>query len=156
MGTQINLLTSVTPVAGQSVPVYDPANGDARRWSLTALLAWIQANLVFPSAGRPEPNTQYAAPAATGFSVSITDSDEDTHLILTPMAGYAAGTIVLPPVASVRDKQLVIVNCTQAVAALTVDGSGAVAVVGAPIALLANDFFTLKYDATVSSWYRIG
>lgn len=156
MGVQINQLTATTPGASQSVPVYDPAKGDARRWSLSDLLAWIQTNLTFPAAGRPEPNTQYAAPAASPFSVSITDDDEDTHLILTPTAGFAAGTIVLPAATSVRDKQLVIVNCTQQVAALTVDGNGAVAVNGAPAALAADDFFTLKYDATVSTWYRVG
>ena len=156
MGVQINQLTATTPGASQNVPVYDPAKGDARRWSLSDLLAWIQANLLFPAAGRPEPVTQYAAPSASGFSVQITDADDDIHLILTPTAGYAAGTIVLPAVGNLRDKQLVTVNCTQQVTALTVNGNGAVAVTGAPVALAADDFFTLKYDEIVQTWYRVG
>jgi len=156
MGMQINQLTTTTPSAAQNVPIYDPAQGDTRRWSLSDLLTWLQANLTFPAAGRPEPDTQYAAPAASPFSVSVTNANKDVHLILTPTGALAAGTVVLPAVANVRDKQLVIVNCTQQVATLMVNGNGAVAVNGAPAALAADDFFTLKYDATVSTWYRVG
>ena len=77
-------------------------------------------------------------------------------MILTPLAGYATGTIVLPAVGNIVDKQEVIVNTTQAVTTLTVDGNGAVAVTGEPSGLAANDFFRLKYDLTVQTWYRVG
>ena len=153
MGLQINQLTRVTPSAGQTVPVYDPNLGDARAWSVDELKDWLQANLDFSF---NIPVTQYAAPSASPFSVSITDDDNDVHLILTPTAGFAAGTIVLPAVANLRDKQLVIVNCTQAVTALTIDGNGATAVTGEPSALLANGFFTMKYDGLTRTWYRVG
>jgi hypothetical protein len=126
--------------------------------SLPIVLAWIQAGLIFPAAGRAEPVTQRYSPNATAFSVTITDGvddDTDVHLILTPLAGYADGTIVLPLSTSLRDKQLVIVNCTQAVATLVVSGNG-VTVVGAPTAFLANGYFTLEYDLTNLTWYRIG
>jgi len=159
MGVQINQLSTSSPSSGQSVPAYDPAKGDTRRWPLSDLLTWIQANLVFPAAGRPEPNTQYAAPSATGFSVDAdagTAGNEDVHIILTPAAAYAAGTINLPAATSCRDKQIVIVNCTQQVTALTIGANGAAGIYGAPSALGADDFFTLKYDATMHSWYRIG
>lgn len=154
MGVQIYQLTEVAACSGgQQVPAYDPSQGDTRKFSLTTLLAWLQSQL---SVGRPEPVTQYAAPSATAFSVPITDGDEDVHLILTPAAGYADGEIVLPAASNARDKQLVIVNCTQAVAAFVVDGNGAIAVTGAPTALLANDFFTMCYDLPTQTWYRIG
>lgn len=155
MSIQINQLTRVAPNSGQTVPVYDPTVGDARSWSLSDLLAWLQTNFVSPAAGRPEPDTQYAAPSASAFTVQITDDDKDVHLILTPTAGFAAGTIKLPNVTNIRDKQLVIVNCTQAITTLTIDGNGAVAVTGAPTTLAANAYFTLKYDITVQTWYRI-
>ena len=154
MGVQIYQLSEVAACsAGQQFPIFDPANGDARKASLTTLLAWLQTQL---AVGRPEPLTQYAAPSATGFTVPITDGDEDVHLILTPAAGYADGAITLPAAANARDKQLVIVNCTQAVATFVVNANGAIAVTGAPGALLANDFFTLCYDLATSTWYRIG
>jgi hypothetical protein len=156
MGVQINQLSTTTPGAGQSVPVYDPSKGDARRWSLSDLLAWMQANLVFPAPfGRMEPNTQYSAPN-DGDTVVVADDDDDTHLIITPALGLAALTITLPAFGTARNKQIVIINCTQAIAALTVDGNGATVGTGTPGILGADDFFTLKYDDIMNTWYRIG
>jgi hypothetical protein len=127
--------------------------GDYRGISLTDLVTVLTT--LIPT-GRPEALSQYAAPSATGFSVSITPGDDDVHLMLTPVAGYAAGTIVLPPVAGLRDKQEVTVNCTQAVTSLTIGSGGATAVTGAPTTLAANAFFKLCYDKATSTWYRIG
>jgi len=155
MGMQINQLSATTPSPGQSVPIFDPSKGDTRRWSLSDLLTWLQASLTFPAAGRPEPNTQYSAPN-DGDTVVITDDDEDTHLIIMPALGLAALTITLPTMGTIRDKQLLIVNCTQAVAALTVNGNGATVGTGTPGILGADDFFALKYDATMNTWYRVG
>lgn len=101
-------------------------------------------------------STQYAAPSATGFSVSISDTGSNIHLILTPGAGYADGTIVLPDSTNCVDKQEVLVNCTQAVTTLVVNGNGATAVTGEPATLAANAFFRLKYDLLTSTWYRVG
>lgn len=158
MSTTINRLSAVDSLqAGDSVPLYDTSNGDARKASISVLLAFMQANLDFSPADLY--TTQYSAPSATGFSVTITDGADDNnsvHLILTPTAGFAAGTIVLPPVASVENKQEVLVNCTQAVTTLTVSANGATAVTGAPTTLAANAFFRLKYDAPTSTWYRVG
>lgn len=156
MGKQINELTAVDSVVGSDLTViFANSNGDNRKAAMSVLLAYMQANLTFSTAGINY-TTQYAAPSATGFSVAITDDSNNTHLILTPLAGYATGTIVLPAVGNVIDKQEVLVNCTQAVTTLTVDGNGAVAVTGEPAALAANDFFRLKYDITVQTWYRVG
>ena len=154
MATTINELSAVDSLAGgDQLPVYDASNGDARKSSLTTLLNWIEDNISLTNAGQP--NTQYASPSATAFSVQITDADDSIHLILTPTAGFADGEIVLPAVANATDKQEVIVNCTQAVTTLVVDGNGAVAVTGEPAALAANDFFTLKLDALTQTWYRV-
>lgn len=102
--------------------------------------------------------TQYSAPAATGFSVTIAPSvaGNNVWLLLTPVAGYAAGTIVLPALATLVDGQEVIVSTTQAITTLTVSLNGATAANGAPTTMAANAYFRLKYDATLSSWYRIG
>lgn len=152
----IDKLTATGIVVGSDqVPVYVANNGDARKAAMSVLLAYMQDNLSFSESGISY-TTQYAAPSSTGFSVQITDGSANIHLILTPVAGYAAGTIVLPAVGNVVDKQEVLCNCTQAVTTLTIDGNGAVAVTGEPSGLAANDFFRLKYDATVSTWYRVG
>lgn len=157
MGVQINQLSEVTACSGgQQFPLYDPSHGDARKASLSTLVAYLQTAI---SLGRPEADTQYAAPSATGFSVNVigADGDNDVHLILTPAAGYADGEIVLPPVAGLRDKQEITVNCTQTIGALVVDGNGASAVVGSPTVLAAaNMYFKMCYDEVLSTWYRIG
>lgn len=100
--------------------------------------------------------TQRASPSSTGFTVNITNGSASIWLILTPTAGYATGTIVLPAVANAVDGQEVMVNCTQQVNALTVNGNGAVAVTGEPSTLAADDFFRLRYDLTTQSWFRVG
>ena len=156
--TAINRLSAVDSIASTDLfPVWSNGSADARKAAASVLLAYMQANLTFTSqgAGIVEYATQRSAPSATGFSVAITDDDDSTHLILTPVAGYAAGTIVLPAVANAIDKQRVLVNCTQAVTTLTVDKNGATAVTGAPTTLAANGFFTLKYDLPTLTWYRV-
>jgi len=117
------------------------------------VLDWLNANLTFPN----DFVSQYSGPSATGFTVAITPAtNKDVHLILTPLAGYAAGTITLPPVAGLRDGQRVLVNITQTLTALTIGLNGATAAIGAPTTLAANAFFTLKYDAVTTNWYRVG
>lgn len=153
----INRLSTIDSLSSSDKLVtYDNSNGDSRKFSLSLLLSWLQSNLTFPDAGFQPYITQRAAPSSSGFNVAITDGSDNIHLILTPTAGYAAGTITLPAVGSAIDKQEVLVNCTQQVTSLTVDGNGAVAVTGEPTSLGADDFFRLKYDLATQTWFRIG
>lgn len=149
--TTINNLSTATLAAADKIAVWSTANGDSRKASLTALLAFIEANM---TGSIPQLDTFYSAPSATGFTVTLTDSSANQHLILTPVAGYATGTIKLPASTNATDKQLIMVNCTQAVTTLTVDGNGAT-VTGEPASLSANDFFTLKFDEQTATWYRV-
>lgn len=131
--------------AGDLIPIYSAEASDTRGLPRSVLLETLEANL-----SRGTLSTRYAAPSATGFSVN---AEANTHLILTPVAGYAAGTIVLPSSPADRDEFLC--NCTQSVTTLTVSGNGK-SVVGAPTTLAANAFFRLKYDGVLSTWYRVG
>lgn len=149
--TAINRLTESAPSTASQVPFYDPANGADRRASLAAIAA------VLSLSSAASPPAQYAAPNATGFNVQIAPvaTGGSVYLLLTPAAGYAAGTITLPAQALCKDGQEVLVTCTQAVTALTVAGNGAT-VVGAPTTLAANAFFRLRFDGVFKNWYRIG
>ena len=138
---------------GDQIPIGSQNLGGDKKTPVSVLLAFMQENLTFSDAIGF--TTQYSAPSATGFNVAITDGSDSIHLILTPGAGYATGTITLPLVTNVTDKQEILVNCTQAVTTLIIDGNGATAVTGEPSSLSANDFFTLKYDAVTKTWYRI-
>lgn len=151
----INQLSSADAVTGaDQVPIFQSSNGDARKASVSLFAEYIQS-LLTPASNE---ETQYFAPNATGFSVTIapTTTGGSVYLLMTPVAGYAAGTIVLPALASSEDGQGVLVSSTQAVTTLTVSGNGAVAVNGAPTTLAANAFFRLRYDGVNQSWYRIG
>jgi len=157
----INQLTQATSLnAGDLVPLFATGDGDARAAALSLLQEYMQDNLVFSDSA--DYVSQYAAPSATGFTVAITDGSVDlvtssnVHLILTPLAGYAAGTITLPAKAGLVDKQEVLVNCTQDVTTLTIGLNGASGAIGAPTTLAANAFFRLKYDAVTFNWYRVG
>ena len=145
MTTIFQLSAAETLSRGDFLPVFVLDEGDARKASLNALLTFLEAEL-----RRGKLSTRYAAPGATGFSVN---AESNTHLILTPVAGYAAGTIVLPATPTDRDEFLC--NCTQVVTTLTINGNGKT-VVGGPATLDANAFFRLKYDGVLSTWYRIG
>jgi hypothetical protein len=156
--TEINRLSAVDSIQASDLFVaWVQGNGDSRKVAASVLLTFMQDNLTFPDVtGIIEYEVQRAAPSATGFDIAITDTSDNTHLILTPSAGYATGAITLPAVANVIDKQRVLVNCTQQVTAFTVNANGATAVTGEPSALGADDFFTLQYDLATSTWYRIG
>jgi hypothetical protein len=153
----INRLSPVSSIqSGDQVPVFDTSNGDTRKFSISLLLSYIQDNITLPDPGVASFVTQYAAPSSNNFIVNFNDNSSNTHLILTPSTGYAEGTLVLPAVGSLIDKQEMLFNTTQQVDTLTIDKNGAVAVTGAPVVLAAEDFFRLKYDAVTSTWYRVG
>jgi hypothetical protein len=150
--TTINQLSAVDSVnSADQVPIYASGQGDARKASMGTLLSYMQNNI----SANDDKISQYAAPVATGFTVTVIDSSSSVWLILTPLAGYAAGAITLPSVANCADRQEILVNCTQSVGALTINANGATTV-GAPTTLAANAFFRLRFDAVLKAWYRVG
>lgn len=148
----INQLNQGTPTGAAQLPFYDPDNGADRRCSVSELVEVIQEQL---TDGDAERVTQYSAPNATGFSVTVLPPTVGASmwLLLTPAAGYAAGTIVLPD--TPLDGQEVLVSCTQAVTTLTVNGNGKT-VNGAPATLAASAFFRMRFDGVFAAWYRVG
>lgn len=149
---EINQLTAVDEVfAGDAVPIYSASNGDARKASLTVIRDFIQDNLDL----NVDLTHQYAAPSATGFTVTLTDNGESKWLILTPDADYAAGTIVFPSVDNAVDDQDILITTTKAVNTLTLNGNGST-VVGGPTNLNANTSVRFRYDTVLDRWYAVG
>lgn len=150
--TNINRLSSVTALTNSDLfPVWTEAGGDTRKASLSTIKDFINASVT----AADDKVTQFSSPSATGFTVTLADDGDSKWLVLTPAAGYAAGTITLPAVANCVDKQEVLVNSTQAITTLTIGDNGAT-VTGAPTTMAANAFFTLRFDAVMSKWYRVG
>lgn len=151
----ISQLSSMDTLSGSDLlAVWAAANSDTRKASLSTLLTFLQENLTAPG----DDMTQYSMPNASGFSVAVIPSvdGQNVYLLMTPTGGFAAGTIVLPPVANCVDGQQVLVSTTQDVTALTVSGNGATAVNGAPTTLTENAFFRLRFDGVYQSWFRVG
>ena len=150
--SSINRMPTVAVVTGSDlVALFAASTSTDSAATLTVILTWLQGQL--SAAGGYL--TQYSAPNATGFSVTVAPvvTGGSVWLLLTPVAGYAAGTVVMP--ASPVDKQEVMVSCTQAVTTLTVSGNGST-VNGAPTTLAANGFFRLRYDGVFKAFYRVG
>jgi hypothetical protein len=145
--TSINKLSSLDQLSpGDLLAVWATNNGDTRKASVNLLTTYLQDALSLPGVL----TTQYAAPSASGFTVTVANSN--TWLLLTPTGTFAAGAIVLPSAAT--DKSEVNVSCTQIVTSLSVSAGGTT-VTGAPTTLAANGFFTMRYDAATSAWYRV-
>lgn len=144
----IGSLSAVSEIgAGDSFALWSASNQDTRRAPEAVMRDFIASA---SPVGQSPLVAQYAAPSATGFAVTVANGD--AWLILTPTAGFAAGTIVLPTNRTAGQRVQVI--CTQSVAALTVDGAGTT-VTGAPTTLAANAFFTMAFDAVLAAWFRV-
>jgi len=142
---QLNAIDTITD--GDLLPVYSQSNGDARKASASVVADFIAQSVTLPD----DKQTQYYAPSATAFSVTVSATTGGTWLILTPTGTLAAGTIVLP--VTTTDKIEVLVSSSNEVTALTIDGNGA-SLVGEPTEILAGGTFTMRYDAVMSTWYR--
>lgn len=154
MGNSISNLTSLsTLAAGDQIPVGSASAGMDVRVALSVLAAYIETLISTPT----ELVTQYYAPAATGWSVTVnppTDGDS-VFLLITPAAAYAAGTIVFPAQAECVDGQVLQVHCTQDVTTLTIDGNGST--VNSPpttISGASTHGFAFRFDGVFQAWYR--
>lgn len=152
MSNTINKQSAATPQLSDLIAIWDSVNSDTRNTSLNRVFELFSES--FTNAVL-EADSQYSTPL-TGANVLVNDNNNDTHLIVVPAGTIAALTITLPAKVNIRDKQTLLVNCTQIVTALTVAANGASAVNGAPTAFTANGFFTLKYDLTLDTWSRVG
>lgn len=145
----INELSAVDALAtGDLLAVYDTSNGDARKSSLTTLMTFLEANLTFPHGSFTR---QAATVAATGYSVSVTDSGAWIWLFITQGAGYAAGTVVFP--ATPVDQQEIMIKFSHTVTALTLNGNGKTIVNGPTDVTDADVTTRFKYDSLTASWY---
>jgi hypothetical protein len=148
---QINQLPTRTPVAGDLVPFFSSNNGDAAKTSFTAIATLI-TNLMGVSGGGGF-ITQYSAPIATDFTVTVGGVGQSTWLIVTPTTAGFEGTITFPDVATVADQQELIISTTNNIL-LTYVATG-MTVFGAPATLLAGNSLVFKYDLVSKFWYCV-
>lgn len=125
---------------------------------LSAFSATQRSTLVNRDPGAPilsaapiiDQSLTYAAPSATGFTVTIPDKRQ--MLLLTPAAAYAAGTINFPAKSGVADGQFVEITTSQAVTAVTWGANGASYVLYGPAGLAAGQTVRFRYFAALDWW----
>lgn len=149
--SSIQRLATATPTSASQIPFNDPQNGRDSKASLGDFARVLQPLLT--SLGGFV--TQYAAPVATGFSVTIAPptAGASVFLLLSQGGAYAAGTLVLP--AGV-DGQELLVHSRQAVTALTLTPANGDAVSGGPTTFTAGGFCRLRFDGINKLWCRAG
>lgn len=150
---QINQLPTMgsNEVSGSdNLPVYSSANGDARKLSLSNLLAWFQDSFT-----RQDFYKTILTPG-DGFNETLEQTGFNRWLVLRPTSALATGTIVLPAPSVATDGQEVLVTTTLQISSFTVNGNGATNVYGAPAVLAAEDKFKLRYELQTTSWYCVG
>ncbi len=146
----IQRLNESTPTSASQIPFWDPQSGADRRASLDAVAQVLQGQISVSGL-----LTQYASPTATGFSVTVSPptSGASVFLLISPSAGYAAGTVVLPVGV---DGQEVLVHCRQAVTTFTLTPQTGDGASGAPATLAAGGYFRMRYDLISKLWCRVG
>ena len=147
----INQLSGLSQLSGGDLlPVYVPNNGDARKVSVNQLLAYFQTTFAAPTVA-----TNLYTPS-TGFNITVpTPVSEQQWMIIQPAGTLAAGTITLPLNTGVPDGTQVLVTTTQIITSFTLALNGAANAYGAPTTLVANAFFTMRFNQSTNSWYRI-
>jgi hypothetical protein len=148
----INQLAGLSQVSGGDLlPIYVPNNGDARKVSVSQLLAYFQTVFAAPTV-----STNLYTPGA-GFNITVpTPVSEQQWMLLQPAGTLATGTITLPLNTGTPDGTQLLVTTTQIITAFTLALNGAAAAFGAPTTLAANAFFTMRFYQATNSWYRIG
>lgn len=147
----INQLSGLSQLSGGDLlPVYVPNNGDARKVSVSQLLAYFQTTFAAPTVA-----TNLYTPS-TGFNITVpTPVSEQQWMIIRPAGTLAAGTITLPLNTGVPDGTQVLVTTTQIITSFTLALNGAANAYGAPTTLAANAFFTMRFNQSTNSWHRI-
>lgn len=147
----INQLSSITQVSGgDQLPIYVPNNGDARKVSVSQLLAYFQTVFAAPTVA-----TNLYTPG-TGFNITVpTPVSEQQWMILQPAGTLATGTITLPLNTGTPDGTQILITSTQEITALTLALNGATAIYGAATSIAAGTGTSLRFYAATNSWYEI-
>lgn len=144
-----NYSRTTSPSTADQAMIWSAADSD---WRLTPFGS-VQELFERSSDAINEPVSEYLTPL-DGFTYTLAGS-ADLHLIMTPAATLATGTLTLPVSPGTRDKQTVLVTSTEEVTALTVVGNGAT-LSGEPSTISAGGFFKMKYDIRSNIWHRVG
>lgn len=147
----INQLAGLSQVSGGDLlPIYVPNNGDARKISISQLLAYFQTSFASPTLA-----TNIFTPG-TGFSIAVpTPVAQQQWMLVQPAVTLATGTVTLPLNTQTPDGTEILVTTTQQITTFTLAANGATQLFGVPTTLSAEDNFRVRFVQATNSWYRI-
>lgn len=147
----INQLAGLSQVSGGDLlPIYVPNNGDARKVSVTQLLAYFQTSFASPTL-----SVNLFVPGS-GFNITVpTPVSNDQWMLLQPASTLATGTITLPLNTGVPDGTSVLITTTQEITSLTLALNGASAIYGGVTSLAAGTATAIRFYQPTNSWYQI-
>jgi hypothetical protein len=147
----INQLAGLSQVSGGDLlPIYVPNNGDARKVSVTQLLAYFQTSFASPTLA-----VNLFVPGS-GFNITVpTPVSNDQWMLLQPAGTLATGTITLPLNTGVPDGTSVLITTTQEITSLTLALNGASAIYGGVTSLAAGTATAIRFYQPTNSWYQI-
>lgn len=111
-------------------------------------------NSIYENFAQPDPITQRVVPQ-DGATVTVNDTSDSYWLLLLPAGTLATLFVTLPSVAQAADGQTIDITSSQEITSLTINLNGATAVVGAPSTMDETTPFTIKFDKTTLTWYKI-
>jgi len=150
MSTINNLPLLETVTGSDQLLIYATNQGDSRRLAVSDFLEYLYddpGNAAFT--GLPE-TTIYAP--ATSFTITLTENANNLWIIINLSAAVPTGTIILPIAPSIE--QEIMVTATKQVTLFTLDPNGGTGY-NFPTTIAAEHSFTVKYNVTLNSWFRI-
>jgi hypothetical protein len=145
---QLPLLSQVS--AGDQFVLFTPNNGDTRRLSVSALLAYFQQNFAAPTL-----SVNLYVPG-TGFNITVpTPVSDQQWMLLQPAGTLASGTVTLPLNTGVPDGTELLITTTQTITAFTIALNGATAIYGNVTTLTAGAAVRYRFYQSTNSWYNI-
>lgn len=152
MPTTINQLPTVTSTevqGGDQLPLYSSNNGDARKLSLSALLAYFKTTFTNPNF------VETINVPVNGFNYSMTDSSDYQWLSLRPAGALASGTVNLPDGGSLVDGQEVLITTTETITSISWNNPSVANRYGFPTSIDREVSLKAKYSKNGNSWHRI-
>lgn len=149
--TTINQLSGLSQVSGGDLlPIYVPNNGDARKVSVSQLLAYFQTSFAAPTVA-----TNLYTPG-TGFNITVpTPVSEQQWMVIQPAGTLATGTVTLPLNTGVPDGTQVLVTTTKTITAFSIALNGAASIFGNVTTLTAGAAVCYRYYQATNSWYNV-
>jgi hypothetical protein len=152
--TTINRLSQASKLSDlDELAIFSRENGSTRKITARQLIEHVFGTVPEISEGTTYSATMGGYNFAVDVEPPLAGVSVWAQITLSSIA--VTGTINLPDAAERANGQEVLITCTKDVGTLTVSGSDAI-VAGAPVSIVANVPYRMRFDSMSNTWYRVG